>query len=319
MRTSESGIEANGFFQRFTLLGGFSQSIKGQSHIVVGARTLRVLCQSLAIQIGSALVLANLKIFVGLVDLRPGYVVFDALLFLLLEAFQFLTGSLLMAQAPQHRRQLKSSFARCRIQLRRLFKMNHCLLRPSQLRKNKAQIVLSVVMIRVKCYCLPEHVFSRCVVSKPAVNHSHQVKRVKVVRLATNVVLDFGQCRLELRQDNQRLHIRKSGDVIAWIQPQRLAELLNCLSELRHLRVGETQPGVSGPLMKVLLYQPCQHLDSLRQVPVARISHGEVILKHRMGAPPSGMQSRQSNASEQLAFASSSEQVWTSGPISEQT
>ena len=53
-----------------------------------------------------------LKIFVGLVDLRPCYVFLDTPLFFFLKVFQLFAGSLLLAQASQHRCQLKSRFAR---------------------------------------------------------------------------------------------------------------------------------------------------------------------------------------------------------------
>src|SRR6266567_4895685 len=97
-------------------------------------------------------------------------------------------------------------------------------------------------MIGVEYYRMFEQMFGSRIVSKPTVDHAHQVQSVKVVRLAPEVVLDFRRCRLELRQDNQHFHIRKSGDVIAWVEPQRLAELINCLPELGLLRVGKAQP-----------------------------------------------------------------------------
>ena len=125
--------------------------------------------------------------------------------------------------------------------------------------------------------------FGRRVVAQAPVYHARQKERVKVVRFATKVTLDFGLRSLKFRENDQSLYIRKACDVIFRIKSERFAKLICRLSKLRFLRVSHPEPRMPVGGGGILACEFLQQLDGGGNIAAAGVRDSKIVLKRRIG------------------------------------
>ncbi len=74
-------------------------------------------------------------------------------------------------------------------------------------------------MLWIEANCFPEHVPRLGVVSEFAIDYTHQVERLKLVRVLAEIILDDGKRGLEVREQYQELGVGDLSHSVPRIEP----------------------------------------------------------------------------------------------------